>query len=155
KWKWEWEKDVSRRVVTMLEAAARSRTNIIISDTNLNETRRKSLIQKLEEFGYTVEVRPFPISFEEAVKRDAKRKNGVGDLALASHGKQWNKQFVSLHEGTESAPKVIIVDIDGTLAHMNRGRGQFESAKVGQDKLDEEVAAIVKALEHTGEWKIV
>lgn len=155
KWKWKWEKEVSRRADIMLEAAARSCANVIISDTNLNETRRKSLIQKLEELGYTVEVRPFPISFEEAVKRDTKRKNGVGVSVLASQFEQWNRQFVTQYEGTKGAPKAIIVDIDGTLAHMDGGRGPFEWDKVEQDKLDNEVAAIVKALERTGEWKIV
>lgn len=155
KWNWKWEKEVSARADKMLEAAAQSRTNVIISDTNLNKERRKSLVQKLKEFGYTVDVRTFPISFEEAVKRDAKRKNGVGVSVLASQFEQWNKQFVTQYEGTKGAPKAIIVDIDGTLAHMNRGRGPFEWDKVEQDKLDEEVAAIVKALECTGEWKIV
>lgn len=155
KWKLKWEKEVNERADIMLEVAAQSRTNVIFSDTNLNEARLKSLVQKLQGFGYTVDVRQFPISFEEAVKRDTKRKNGVGVSALATQFEQWDKQFVTQYEGTKGAPKAIIVDIDGTLAHMNRGRGPFEWDKVEQDKLDEEVAAIVKALEYTGEWKIV
>lgn len=155
KWNWKWEKDVNQHVEMLIESSAANGYNIVISDTNLNGARLESLITKLRKLGYDVQVMNFTVSFEEALKRDTKRKNGVGVSVLATQFEQWNKQFVTQYEGTKGAPKAIIVDIDGTLAHMNRGRGPFEWDKVEQDKLDEEVAAIVKALEYTGEWKIV
>lgn len=68
KWKMIWENDVTERVEVMLETAANTRTNVIFSDTNLNKERRENLIKKLEELGYSVEVKLFPVSFEEAVR---------------------------------------------------------------------------------------
>lgn len=42
-------------------------------------------------------------------------------------------------------PKAIIVDIDGTLAKMN-GRSPFDWHRVGEDKVNEPVKAIVMAM---------
>ena len=44
-------------------------------------------------------------------------------------------------------PKAILVDIDGTLALNDSGRGWFEWTKVGQDSLIESVSDLVKAIQ--------
>jgi hypothetical protein len=43
--------------------------------------------------------------------------------------------------------KAIIVDIDGTLAKMN-GRGPFDWDRVGEDKVNEPVKAVVDAMNY-------
>ncbi len=45
-------------------------------------------------------------------------------------------------------PKAIIVDIDGTLAKMN-GRSPFDWSRVGEDKVNEPVKAVVMAMKKT------
>ena len=44
-------------------------------------------------------------------------------------------------------PTAIMVDIDGTLAHM-KGRSPFEWHRVGEDKLDQIIANITRHYSH-------
>src|SRR5690606_33869166 len=108
--------------------------DIIISDTNLNEKYRKQLISKLESLGYDVEIMEFPISLEEAWKRDSLRPNGVGHSVIYKQYQKWleykgEKKYVP----NPSLPKAIIVDIDGTVATNDGKRGFYEWEKVGAD----------------------
>jgi predicted kinase len=120
----------------ILRAAARQK-DVIIADTNLDFTRREEVVAFCKSVGYdTIEYQPFPITLEEAWKRDALRPNGVGRDVIYKQWKQWLK-FTGrkVYEPDESLPKAVIFDVDGTLAHMN-GRGPFEWDKVGEDSLD-------------------
>lgn len=47
-------------------------------------------------------------------------------------------------------PKAILVDIDGTLAHMNGKRGAFDWKNVGVDDLDAHVAEAVEVFRNAG-----
>lgn len=49
----------------------------------------------------------------------------------------------------DKLPRAILVDLDGTLAHMGDGRGPFEWHKVDQDAPDENVLNIVRTLSLT------
>jgi len=149
-WNWKWEKDVNDMVNSMIEKAANENVNLICSDTNLNKKFRLQLIAKVVEFGFSVEFKTFEVTFEEAVKRDNARPNGVGASVIAKQFEDWNSHFVVQYEPDESLPKAVIVDIDGTLAHMNHGRGPFDWDKVEQDKLDREIADIVNGLRDQG-----
>lgn len=107
--------------------------NIIISDTNLNAGTRQGLIKKLEDLGYEVEIKTFPITFELAIKRDNLRANGVGQEVIYRQFQNWNDYTGRItYVPDESLPKAIIVDVDGTIAQMN-GRGPFEWHRVGED----------------------
>ena len=82
------------------------------------------------------------MSFEEACKRDTARPNGVGYSVIAKQMEQMNKYMEVFnppeavkYEYKEGLPACIIVDIDGTLAHMVN-RGPFEWDKVGYDEVD-------------------
>lgn len=107
--------------------------NIIISDTNLNAGTRQGLIKKLEDLGYEVELKTFPITFEMAIKRDNLRANGVGQEVIYRQFQNWNDYNGRItYVPDESLPKAIIYDIDGTIAEMSN-RGPFEWGKVGND----------------------
>ena len=93
KWDWKNEKRVTTVQEQLIFDAAIEEKNIIISDTNLNKKFREQMIQKLEEKGYTVTLKMFPVSFEEAVKRDAQRANGVGYSVIAKQYDQWGEEF--------------------------------------------------------------
>lgn len=152
-WKWKWEDEVTKRCDAKIVEAAAARKNIIISDTNLNKGRREALQRKLEDLGYTVQVKTFPVSFEEACRRDAERENGVGYQVIAKQFEQWNAEFHRKHTQIPNLPDCVIVDIDGTIAHM-KGRGPFEWGRVGEDSVDEVVDRMVQALQEQG-FKIV
>lgn len=68
--------------------------DIIISDTNLNPVFRNKLIDNLNGVGYEVIIKEFPISFQEACRRDKER--GVFAVGEAVLEKQW-EGWVSYH----------------------------------------------------------
>ena len=147
-WNWKNEKRVTELCNTDIEWAAANKFDIIISDTNLNYDRNMTLKAKLEAMGYVVTFNEFPISIEEAWERDAKRANGVGHSVIATQYEQWLEykradRKVYLPDLTN--PKCILVDIDGTLAHMNGKRGPFEWDKVGLDDCDKAVKMVVNS----------
>jgi hypothetical protein len=118
---------------------------VVVADTNLDPERRKKLEQFCELVGYRVDVMAFPVTLEEAWKRDALRSNGVGKDVIYRQWKQWLK-FIGreVYEPDESLPKAVCFDIDGTLAHMTT-RGPFEWDKVGEDTPDKHVVKMVRA----------
>lgn len=150
KYKWKNEKRVSEIVNTDIETFASMKTNIIISDTNLNLKYRNILIDKLEGLGYDVELKDFPITLEEAWKRDARRANGVGHAVIYKQWQQWleytgSKKYVQDDQKLDA----VIVDVDGTVAKMV-DRGPFDWKKVSNDSMIEEVMDIVEGLRQQG-----
>lgn len=91
KWNPEWEKDVIRYEDALIDTASLYHHNIIISDTNLDPEYRSALVKKLRDLGYHVEIKLFPISLEEAIRRDSMRKDSVGVSTLLKQFEQWNK----------------------------------------------------------------
>jgi predicted kinase len=143
--------DVADKLLMESWAAER---NIIISDTNLNTGRRQSLINKLEDLGYNVEVKVFDVTFKEAVKRDNYRLNGVGQDIIYKQLQQFNDMSMRKTYDFQNAqdrhlPACIIVDVDGTIAEMH-DRGPFEWKKVGQDKPRNVIMQMVRAYKRMG-----
>lgn len=155
KWKWKWENDVTAIADEKLEAAIADEKvdGVIFSDTNLNADRRAALARSLTKKGFEVEEKVFEVTWAEAVKRDTARKNGVGISVLAEQFARLHKSTVRQYEGNPSLPKAVIVDIDGTLAHMN-GRSAFAWDRVGEDEVDDEVRDVVLGLKALG-YKVI
>lgn len=146
-WKWKWEKEVTQRCEENLLEAANAKASIIVSDTNLNKGRREALMKRLEDLGYEVEVKLFPISFEEACKRDAARKNGVGYDVIAKQFEQWDEEFAKRPQpkNEDWCPPAVICDIDGCAALMSN-RGPFDWDKVDTDVKNDVVFALISGL---------
>lgn len=155
---YKFNKDIENTVTalqhTTIRSAASLKKDIIIADTNLNETFRKVLIDLCVAQGFEVVIQEFPITLEEAWKRDGIRGNGVGRDVIYKQYQQWlkyigRKQYVP----DESLPKAVMFDIDGTLAHSS-GRGPFEWVKVGEDIVDEHVRQMAHSYRENG-YKII
>lgn len=148
------ESIVTNQQSNLATVASIFKKDLIVADTNLDQSRREALVYKLKELGFEVVIKEFPITLEEAWKRDSLRGNGVGRDVIYKQYQQWLKyigrrQYVP----DESLPKAAMFDIDGTLAHMN-GRGPFEWDNVGSDTLDKHVAQMVDAYREAG-YKII
>jgi len=153
KWNWKREKEVTIIATTAINNCVSNGYDIIVSDTNLNQARRIELIKQLTGMGFRVTVKDFPVTLEDAWKRDAKRPDGVGHSVIAEQYEKWLEyigrkdaypEYMSVFVANPNEqPKCILVDIDGTLAHMNGKRGAFEWEKVGLDDCDEAVVGIV------------
>ena len=153
KWNWKREKEVNAIVDKLIMESCVNGYNVIISDTNLNPKHRASLIKKLEDIGYTVELKEFPVTFEEAIRRDNLRRNGVGSSVIARQWEQWQDYLRSkgqwAYEEKPNHASVVICDIDGTLARM-AARGAYDWERVGEDELNEYVADMLDIQEAKG-----
>ena len=155
-WSWKREDEVTKEVNKQIHQAAKNSQDIILSDLNLNESKRKALVAQLKSLNYEVEFKEFPVAIEVAWERDAARENGVGHSVIATQYENWLK-----HIGRQkyvpdlSKPKCILVDVDGTLAHMNGKRGAFDWDKVHVDDPDEAVISLVNAFVNQGVKVIV
>ena len=139
------EQAVSEIALQQFNDAVAAEYDIIISDTNLNEVYRNAWVERGEENGYQVEIIDFPITLEEAWKRDAARVNGVGHNTIYQQYKQWEEyKGVKKYAPDESKPKAIIVDVDGTIANKC-DRSPFEWDKVGCDTPRLEIINMIRA----------
>lgn len=144
------ERDVTQVQEEMVMDAFSKEKNVIISDTNLNPAIREKWINLLKEIGYDAEIKDFPITLEEAYKRDQFRANGVGRDIIYQQYKKWLEYTGrKTYTPNKDTPKAILLDIDGTVAKME-SRGPFEWDKVGTDLPKQFIIDIAKGLDSQG-----
>lgn len=138
-WDFKWENEVTKFVDDEIEKCVKHMDNIIISDTNLNISRRNKLNEKLTKLGYTVEYKVFgeELTIDELWKRDEQRLNTVGRDVIARQYYEFRKEYPKYKlKGVTGKLDCIIYDIDGTVAHMT-GRSPYDWSKVGTDIADD------------------
>jgi predicted kinase len=134
--------------------------NVLVDDTNLHsrhETKIRDLIKQYNQqnnSNVTVETKFFDIELEEAIKRDLKRLNSVGEKVI----REMYYEFIAIKESKQreqntDLPKAVIVDIDGTVAE-NITRSPFDFSRVLEDKPIERTIEIVKLLAEAN-YKII
>lgn len=142
KWSKHNEKIVLEVRDQIIRAGLDAGQHVIVDDTNLHVKHYSHLKQLFK--GVEIEVKEFDIDVEEAVKRDLKREFSVGRDVIEM---QYDQFLAPLRNAKytppEGKPHAIIVDIDGTIAHMN-GRGPYDLDKVGTDDFDETISDIAK-----------
>lgn len=121
--------------------------NVIVDATNLNDKYVNSIKQAIaadfSPTGVEYEFREFHVPPEECIKRDLKRPNSVGgEVIWGMYYKYLNPPQV--YKEDVSLPHCILVDVDGTLAENVSGRSPFDWMRVGEDKLQEHIAMIVR-----------
>lgn len=139
--------------VTIIESSKLEK-DIIISDTNLNDVRRKELSIWLKSLGYAIELKYFHVTLDEAWKRDSMRQNPVGRDVIYRQWKQW-LEIIKYDKYTQddSLPSAVIFDLDGTLALMG-DRTPYEWAKVGGDSVRQFIRTILIGY-HDYKYKII
>jgi predicted kinase len=126
--------------------------NVLVDDTNLHpkhETKIRELVKEYNQQNnsdVTVEVKFFEIELEEAIARDLKRFNSVGEKVI----REMYYQFIAAKQTTSrkqnpNLPKAVIVDIDGTVAD-NVTRSPFDFTRVLEDKPIERTIELVRLL---------
>lgn len=120
--------------------------SVIVDDTNLNpkvQNRWKAVCEdiKKEVPNLKLVFKEFPVTIEEAIKRDLKRPNSVGEAVIRRMANQFPIPQVK--------PKAIICDLDGTLS-TNHGRQHYDYSTVGQDLVNEDIADLVQAMWRLG-----
>lgn len=115
--------------------------HVMVDDTNLHPKHEERLKELAEKHGATFATRKFKIDVEECIKRDLKRENSVGEQVI----RQMYDQFLrvkEVYEPPKGKPEAILVDLDGTLAHMS-GRSPYDWSRVGEDAVDKAVIELL------------
>jgi len=143
--------------------AAANKWNIIVADTNLNPTVQAKWKEFAKENGYTYKEHNLFTEFKkgktfvheffamkEFVKlckeRNLLREKSVPEEVIDMMAEKYlYSTLPEITTDTSGLEEAIIVDIDGTLAHMEGHRGPYEENKVHLDDPDVEVILSVKA----------
>lgn len=139
------EKQVTAIQEQIIRSAFAVGKSVVVDDTNLNPRTFQRLGDLAQEYDAKLVVRDFTnVDLAECIRRDAARPNGVGAKVIRQMWTRYLKpDFTDRYD--ENLPWCVIVDIDGTLAHMN-GRSPYEWDRVDEDDVDELVRSVVKDL---------
>lgn len=153
------EKKVIRERNRQILEAINDGKSVVVDDTNLNPVHIKELSNIARQNGVDFEVDDsfLDVPLAECIARDSKRegKERVGEQVIRGMFHQYIRTPRTALKYNPKLPAAIICDIDGTLAHMNGGRGPFEWHKVGQDSLDEGVSLLLDAVHEMGSAEIL
>ena len=153
----KWSKRNERRVIQLRDKivfdALASNENVVVDDTNFAPIHEQELSRIARELGADFEVRFFDTPLEVCIKRDAKRANGVGKDVIMQMYNQYLKPAPVAYMYETGSPKAVMVDVDGTLAHM-KDRSPFDWHKVGDDAVDYCVSEVVRVLSKA-DYKII
>jgi predicted kinase len=137
---------VSIRDVLITEALGNKFVKyVIVDDTNFAPKHEQRLRQIAHEMKADFMVQDFTdVPVAECIKRDLKRSNSVGHKVINRMNMQYIQPKYEPPKYDPDLPNAVIVDLDGTLAHMN-GRSPYDySEAVMNDILDETVAGILR-----------
>lgn len=156
--------EICNQMITTLLASGRS---LIVDNTHCKFSYLNEAIQLVLPYA-NVKFKLFDIEPSVAIERDSMRARPVGrNVIMRMHQnlEEWKAQFDfdqvipknSVRHMPTWAPSgrdAILVDIDGTLAHMTT-RGPFDWSAVGEDSPVYQVISAVNALRESGKYMIV
>ena len=122
--------------------------DVIVDDTNLDPKHEAALIDMADGFQCQFEIKDFTdVTLSTCLKRDSERANAVGEKVIKSMYNTFLKKKGHVAQYVkppfkEGFPHCIIVDIDGTLAHID-DRSPYDYTKVSTDIVDENVRDVV------------
>lgn len=143
------EKQVTKYEDTLINEALCEDKTVIVDATHLE----KKYLTRFEYWNVPIEYKYFDISVKDAIERDSNRSRKVGaEVIKKQHEKYLNLQRQGDFKPVELVndirlPKCVLVDIDGTLAHMGDRRSPFEWKKVGLDYVDTQIKSVVNSLQ--------
>lgn len=138
--------------------------NVVVDNTNLRARHVKELIKLGQKWGAEIEFKDFPIALVVAQARDEVRQERGeryvgrqviatmfskfigknGELPPVPHVPRSTPLSFKPYVEVPGLPRAILVDIDGTLAHMDDRRGPYETDKYHLDRFDPVVAQIAR-----------
>lgn len=169
-----WGEQIDENLITKLEHSAidiglKAGADVAVDATNLRASNVKKLITLARKHNATVEFMDFEVSLATALERDAAREKPVGERVVRSFYDRYTRKgklvappeveagplFKPAAEWDLMLPDAIIVDIDGTLAHIPEGgRSPYDGSRVHEDLVDEAIREIVTIIDTYG-WNIL
>ena len=143
------EKFIKKAVDVLVLLALEEGKHVILDNTHLSENsinRIKELVKGKAEV--IIEDKFLDVPLETCIKNDLRRLDSVGkDVIVKLYEQHVKKTEPIIQDNT--LQKAIIVDIDGTLAHM-KDRSPFDWQRVGEDECDDIIKGIVNAYDNLG-----
>lgn len=134
---------------------------IISDDTNFHPSCENMFKMLCAQGGYSFEVVDMTsVPVAECIARDLKRPKSVGEKVIKRMYRDYLEPKYAPVEPDPSLPNAILVDIDGTLAHMvapagGKIRSPYDYHRANEDALDEVVHDLVQDAHDRGYTVIV
>ena len=149
--------------------ALRRNENVIVDATNCKVSTINEFIKKFNVLA-DIEFQIFDIPLAVAIKRDSERDASVGETVI----KRMFENYINLYDSNfdfstikkisnivnckiekNDKPLAYILDMDGTICHINGKRNMFDYNKVIDDDLDERVFETIKTITDSGKYKLI
>ena len=130
--------------------------NVVVDDTNLDPKYAIQLESIALEFLSDYEEKFFDTPVEECVRRNYLRDEQVPEKVIWDMYHRYLEQPISKVEIMEddNREEAIIVDVDGTLAHITNGRNPYDASRALEDELDDAVG-VITAMAYQNGYKVV
>jgi predicted kinase len=129
--------------------------NLIVDEMNLNTDTRNNNISYIKSIvpDIEIEIKNFPITLEEAIKRDSFREFKIGEKIIKRTWHKYKNELIEILEESNKPkvvynpelPDCIISDCDATLS-IRWNRSPFDYSKVKDDKLNTPIRDLVLTL---------
>ena len=144
-----WHKTNERQILAvrdlLIAEGLTSGQDVIVDDTNLHPKHEERLRELAGMHSATFDVQDFTnVPIGVCIDRDLKRPRSVGAKVIRKMHQQYLAPVWDPPAWDPAKPGAIIVDIDGTLAHM-QGRSPYDYSRVHEDAVDATVRGIVTA----------
>lgn len=162
-----WGGNIDEDLVTEVEtsmarAALRAGMQVVVDATHLYQR----FVNRWQRLGYPVKVVEFAAPLITLIENNSNREKQVPNMVIRKNFEKFttsvfgdlvpvttNPEFYISSEfpkytGNPDDSPAFIVDIDGTLAHMD-GRSPFDYSQVHTDTVDDSVRQVVESLEQT------
>ena len=154
---WTGKKEDEDRVTVAEEAQVtallRASIPVVVDATHLHPPYLRKWAKLATRMGVEFEVVDIVSTYEYCVLMDKNRAKSVGEAVVHKQFQRWPREkwptitaepfTVEPVEYIPGPPGAIIVDIDGTLAHIPEGgRSPYDYSRVGEDEFDEVIAEI-------------
>lgn len=144
-----WSKSNERAVIetrdAIINAGLKNRQTVIVDDTNFHPGHMETFKEIARWHTVELEVVDFPISLEEAMKRNATRAKPVPPKVIQDMYTKYVEPHLPKFIMDPTKPGAIVVDLDGTLA-IHNDRSPFEFHKCYSDDVNLPVLRCVKAM---------
>ena len=128
--------------------------NVVVDDTNLDPKHWNQFESIAGEFLADLDVKFFDVPVEECIARNKVRNQPVPDSVIYSMYQRYIKPPEQVIEYDDNKEECIIVDIDGTLAHIADGRSPYDASRAMNDSLDDAVSVITAMFYNHG-YKVI
>lgn len=155
------EKEVLKLRDEVIRMAVRDGKNVVVDDTNFEQVHYDRMTELAQELNANFEVLFIDTPVEECIKRNELRANKVPISVIT---KMHNRHIAALRNKEpakydDNLEECIIVDVDGTLAHLAPGpdgtiRDIYDASRAMEDRVDDAVSNIM-AMAYGHGYKVI